>query len=367
MELQTILLKLSYAMSVVMAVMTIAGYSVLVERKVSGWVQGRVGPNRTSLPIIGDIPLLGPFLVRLGIFQPLADGLKFLFKEETIPGHVNKPYYLLAPVLSLIPALAVLAVIPFGQITDPETGQTSPLILANVDIGLLFVLAVSSLGVYAIVLAGWSSNSKYPFMGGIRSSAQMISYELTMALAILPVFIWASAPGGVGGLSLVTIVESQQGLWLLFWQPLGALLFLIAVFAETNRLPFDMAESETDLVGGFHTEYGCFKFGLFFVSEYAHIAIGSAVFVLLFLGGWNFLPGLADPWPSGILGGVLSTGWFLLKIFVMIVFFVLIRWTLPRFRYDQVMQLGWRVLLPLALFNLVLNALLIAAIDLSRS
>jgi NADH-quinone oxidoreductase subunit H len=365
MDFSSIFLKLTYAQAMVLVVMTIAGYSVLVERKVSGWIQGRVGPNRTSLPIIGDIPILGPLLVRAGIFQPLADGLKFLFKEETIPGHVNKPFYVLAPILSLVPALAVLAVIPFGQITSPVTGETIPLILAHVDIGLLFILAVSSLGVYGIVLAGWSSNSKYPFLGSVRSSAQMISYELTMALSILPVFIWASAPGGAGGLSLVTIVESQQNLWLIFWQPLGALLFLIALFAETNRLPFDMAESETDLVGGFHTEYGCFKFGLFFVSEYAHIAIGSAVFTLLFLGGWHFLPGVPAPWPEGILGGLLSTGWFLLKIFALIFFFVLIRWTIPRFRYDQVMNLGWKKLLPLALVNLIVTAALIAIIDLA--
>lgn len=347
----------------IVVVMTLAGYSVLIERKVSGWVQGRVGPNRTAIPWIHAIPILGPFLTRLGVFQPLADGLKFLFKEEITPGHVNKTYYYLAPILALVPALTVMVVIPFGQYTDPATGAVQALILAPLDIGILFIFAVSSLGVYGIVLAGWSSNNKYSFLGGIRSSAQMISYELSLGLSILPLFLWLNAPGTVGGFSLTAAVEYQNNFWFFMVQPLSAVLFLVALFAETNRLPFDMAESETDLVGGFHTEYGCFKFGIFFVAEYAHIVLGSAVFVLLFLGGWHFLPGIADPWPAGWIGAVLSTIWFLAKILVMIVFFVLIRWTLPRFRYDQVMRLGWTVLLPLALANLVINAIVIALIE----
>lgn len=363
MDLATLSLKVFFGLMVIIHVMTIAGYSVLAERKVSGWMQGRVGPNRTRIPILSDIPLIGPFLTRLGIFQLPADGAKFLFKENVAPDHVKKGYYYLAPLIALIPALTVLAVVPFGQMTDPETGEVIPLILANLDIGILFILAVSSLGVYGIVLAGWSSNSKYPFLGGIRSSAQMISYELTMGLAILPVFLWANPAGLIGGLSLVNVVDSQSTLWLVLWQPLSALLFLIALFAETNRLPFDMPESETDLVGGFHTEYGSFKFGLFFVAEYAHVVIGSAVFVLLFLGGWNFLPGIPNPWPDGFIGGFLSTGWFLLKIFALIFFFIAIRWTVPRFRYDQVMNLGWKILLPLAVANLVFNVLIIALYD----
>lgn len=358
-----ILLKVFFALTMIMVVMTLSGYSVLIERKVSSWVQGRVGPNRTTLPLIGGIPVIGPFLTRLGVFQPLADGLKFLFKEEITPGHVNKVYFYLAPVIALVPALTTMVVIPFGQFTDPATGLSTPLMLAPLDIGVLFILAVSSLGVYGIVLAGWSSNSKYPFLGGIRSSAQMISYELSLGLSIFPLVMWASVPGSAGGLGLTSIVEWQTGWWFILVQPLGALLFLTSLFAETNRLPFDMAESETDLVGGFHTEYGCFKFGIFFVAEYAHIVIGSAVFVLLFVGGWHFLPGLPNPWPSGISGAVLSTLWFLAKVLVMIVFFVLIRWTIPRFRYDQVMKLGWTVLLPLAIANLFANILLIAWVD----
>ena len=333
-------LKVLAAFMMVGAVMTMAGYSVLAERKVSAWMQGRVGPNRTVLPIIGSIPLIGPLLRGLGIFQPLADGLKFLFKEEIVPGHVNKFYYYLAPLVALVPALTTMTVLPFGQMYWPD-GSSSILALADLEIGILFVFAVSSLGVYGIVLAGWSSNSKYPFLGGIRSSAQMISYELAMGLSLLPVFLWVAVPGSaVSGLSLSAIANSQEGAaWLLLVQPLSALIFLIALFAETNRLPFDMPESETDLVGGFHTEYGSFKFGIFFVAEYAHIVIGSAIFTVIFLGGWHFLPFMADPWPQTLVGTLLGVGWFLAKTIFLIFFFIWIRWTLPRFRYDQVMSL----------------------------
>jgi len=363
MEISTLLIKVLFAIIMIVAVMTMAGYSVLIERKVSGWVQGRVGPNRTSIPWIHAIPVLGPFLTKLGIFQPLADGLKFLFKEEITPGHVNKTYYYLAPIIALVPALTTMVVVPFGQYTDPATGVSQPLMLAPLDIGILFIFAISSLGVYGVVLAGWSSNNKYSFLGAIRSSAQMISYELSLGLSVFPLFLWLNAPGVEGGLGLTSVVDYQQSMWFIISQPLSAILFLVAIFAETNRLPFDMAESETDLVGGFHTEYGCFKFGIFFVAEYAHIVIGSALFVLLFVGGWNFLPFFADPWPAGWIGGVLSTIWFLLKVLVLIVFFVLIRWTIPRFRYDQVMKLGWTILLPLAIGNLILNAIIIAFVD----
>ena len=357
-------LKVLAAFMMVGAVMTMAGYSVLAERKVSAWMQGRVGPNRTVLPIIGSIPLIGPLLRGLGIFQPLADGLKFLFKEEIVPGHVNKFYYYLAPLVALVPALTTMTVLPFGQMYWPD-GSSSILALADLEIGILFVFAVSSLGVYGIVLAGWSSNSKYPFLGGIRSSAQMISYELAMGLSLLPVFLWVAVPGSaVSGLSLSAIANSQEGAtWLLLVQPLSALIFLIALFAETNRLPFDMPESETDLVGGFHTEYGSFKFGIFFVAEYAHIVIGSAIFTVIFLGGWHFLPFMADPWPQTWVGTLLGVGWFLAKTIFLIFFFIWIRWTLPRFRYDQVMSLGWTKLLPLALANLVFYILLVTWLD----
>jgi NADH-quinone oxidoreductase subunit H len=363
-----LVLKIIFALMMVGAVMTMAGYSVLAERKVSAWMQGRVGPNRTVLPLIESIPLLGPLLQKLGIFQPLADGLKFLFKEEIVPGHVNKFYYYLAPLVALVPALTTMTVLPFGEFYW-EDGSVTPLALADLEVGILFVFAVSSLGVYGIALAGWSSNSKYSFLGGIRSSAQMISYELAMGLSLLPVFLWVSVPGMQGSaLSLSAIANSQAGgAWLCLVQPLSALIFLIALFAETNRLPFDMPESETDLVGGFHTEYGSFKFGIFFVAEYAHIVIGSAIFTVIFLGGWHFLPFMSDPWPANWIGSLIGVGWFLAKTIFLIFFFIWIRWTLPRFRYDQVMHLGWSKLLPLALANLVVYLIIVTLIDQASS
>ena len=366
--IQMLALKVTYAVVMVSVVMSIAGYTVLAERKVCAWMQGRVGPNRTVLPFVSAIPIVGPFLRGLGIFQPLADGLKFLFKEEIVPGHVNKFYYYLSPIVALVPALTTMTVLPFGEFTNSE-GHTTPLVLADVDLGILFIFAISSLGVYGIVLAGWSSNSKYPFLGGIRSSAQMISYELAMGLSVLPVFLWVNAPGMTeSGLSLVSIVNSQENAaWLVLIQPFSAFLFLVALFAETNRLPFDMPESETDLVGGFHTEYGSFKFGIFFVAEYAHVVIGSAIFTTLFLGGWHFLPWVADPWGSGLIGSLLGVGWFLAKTFCLIFFFIWIRWTLPRFRYDQVMNLGWAKLLPLALVNLIFYVILVTYLDQSAA
>lgn len=358
----TILLKTVYAVAVISVMMGITMYTVLAERKICGWIQGRVGPNRTALPIIAAIPIIGPFMRSLGLFQPLADGGKFLFKEEPVPEHVNKPYYLLAPIVAMVPALLTVLVVPFGVWWD-QSGAMRPLVLADINVGILFLLAISSLGVYGIVMAGWAANSKYPFMGGIRSSAQMISYELAMGVSILPVLLWANAPGSDSGLTLHGIVASQQAFtWNIFWQPISALVFLVALFAETNRLPFDMPESETELVGGFQTEYGAFKFGMFFVAEYAHIVVGSAVFATLFLGGWSFLPipGLANIWPESWIGSALSILWFLTKVCLLIFFFIWIRWTLPRFRYDQVMNIGWKILLPLAIANLVVYTLGIA-------
>jgi NADH-quinone oxidoreductase subunit H len=359
------------ALLVVVVLMGLCLYSVLAERKVSSWIQGRMGPNRTTLPLIGAIPLIGPFLTRLGIFQPLADGGKFLFKEDVIPGHVNKVYYVLAPILALIPALLTVTVVPFGRVMD-ATGNLVPLVLANLDLGVLFIFAVSSLGVYAIILAGWAANSKYPFLGGIRGSAQMISYELALTLSVLPVFLWINAPGSEGTLSLVRVVTAQDNLWFVIWQPASALIFLISMFAETNRLPFDMPESETDLVGGYHTEYSAFKFGLFFTAEYAHMIVGSAVIALLFFGGWHPLPFVTledlSVWSgldvsTGILGASLSVLIMLFKIFFFLFLFIWVRWTVPRFRYDQVMRIGWTMMLPLALANLIAYAIIIALVD----
>ena len=350
------------------------GACSLIERKVSAWMQGRHGPNRAIPFWIAWVPIFGPLLQRLGVFHLMADGGKMFFKEDPIPGHVNKFYFVLAPIVAMIPALTTVSVVPFGAYVD-AAGQLVPLILADVDVGLLAVFAVSSLGVYALILAGWASNSKYPFLGGVRASAQLISYELSMTLSILPVFLWVNAPGGSGTLSLFAVVQAQSGpwhawsgLWFIFTMPVAALIFLVSLFAETNRLPFDMAEGEADLVGGFHTEYGSLKWGLFFVAEYSHMLIGSGVFVLLFLGGWNPLPWLplatfAD-W-LGLAGnplfvGALSIVIFLSKVLFFVFLFMWVRWTVPRFRYDQVMKLGWQKLLPLAIGNLIFYALVIA-------
>lgn len=345
--------------------MGFCSYAVLAERKISSWIQGRVGPNRTSLPILGSIPVVGKFLTRLGIFQPVADGLKFLFKEDVTPGHVNKFYFILAPVLSLVPALTTVAVVPFGRYVT-EAGEVIPLVLTNMNVGLLFLFAISSLGVYGVVLGGWSSNSKYSFLGGIRASAQMISYELAMGISVLPVLMWVNAPGGEGTLNLFDIAQAQNGLWFSMWMPLSMIIFVVCLFAETNRLPFDMAESETELVSGFHTEYSSFKFGLFFVGEYAHMIVGSCVATLLFFGGWNPMPFLTWDYlgfGGGILGAVLSVGTFIGKMCVFLFFFMWIRWTLPRFRYDQVMKLGWQILLPLSIANLIAYIFIIYFLD----
>jgi NADH-quinone oxidoreductase subunit H len=319
-------------------------------------------------------------LQKLGVFHLAADGAKFLFKEDPLPAHVNKFYFVLAPIISIIPAFTTIVFVPFGAYFD-DTSKAIPLILANLDIGLLGVFAVSSLGVYSLILAGWASNSKYPFLGGVRASAQLISYELSMTLSVVPVFLWINAPGQPGTLSLAKVVEFQShsgfwgGTWFVFLMPISAFIFLVALFAETNRQPFDMPESEADLVGGFHTEYGAFKWSLFFVAEYAHMIVGSGIFVLLFLGGWNPLPWIpletVIGWISGwgewtmhpLFVGLLSISIFLGKVIFFIFVFMWVRWTLPRFRYDQVMKIGWQKLLPLAIANLIFYAIAIAIIE----
>lgn len=361
--------------AVILTLFPLAAACSMAERKISAWIQGRPGPNRTIAPFLTWIPGI-QIIQKLGLFQLAADGGKFTFKEDPIPGHVNKFYFVLAPILSMIPALTTVAFVPFGAYFD-AAGKLVPIALTHLDVGLLAVFALGSLGVYSLILAGWASNSKYPFLGGVRASAQLISYELSMTLSVLPVFLWVNAPGGQGTLSLFDVVQTQSqpgfwgGTWYIMTMPVSAFIFLVALFAETNRQPFDMPESEADLVGGFHTEYGAFKWSLFFVAEYAHMIVGSGIFCLLFLGGWNPLPWVSLADVANLIGiagtpllmGLLAITLFLGKVGFFIFFFMWVRWTLPRFRYDQVMTLGWKKLLPLSIANLIAYALVIAWLE----
>jgi len=308
---------------------------IYAERRVSAFIQGRLGPNR-----------VGP----QGLLQPIADGIKFLMKEDIIPDGVNKPIYLLAPVIMLIPALMTFAVIPFGS-DITLFGRQIPLQVADVNVGILYVLALTSIGVYGIVLAGWSSNSKYSLLGGLRSAAQLISYELAMGLAVVSIILLS------GSLKLNDIVADQQGYlfsWNVFKQPLAFIIFLIAVYAETNRLPFDLSEAEQELVGGYHTEYSSIKFSMFFMAEYANMITAAALTVTLFFGGWD-VP-LINETSLGIWGTLLSVSSFILKMGFFLFLFIWVRWTFPRFRYDQLMKLGWKVMLPIALLNIFVTA-----------
>ncbi|MGE3311672.1 MAG: NADH-quinone oxidoreductase subunit NuoH [Limisphaerales bacterium] len=329
-------------------VMTMVAYAVLVERKVSAFIQDRVGPNRTSPFFARFLPVLGPLLTRWGMFQPIADALKAILKEDFTPGHVRKVYFWLAPAIAMVPALLTLAVIPFGS----RLGQQK-MVIADLDVGILYTFGIVSLGVYGIVLAGYAANSKYPFLGGIRSSAQMISYEISMGLSVIPIFLL------VGSLNLGDVITHQSGSllrWHVFQQPVAFLIFLIAALAETNRLPFDLPEAETELVGGYHTEYSSMKFALFFLGEYAAMISVSAMMVTLFLGGWT-LPFFGLDQPAASLGvGLLHILIFLAKLGFFLVLIIWVRWMLPRFRYDQLMDLGWRRFIPVALANIVVTA-----------
>ncbi len=315
---------------------TMLGVLVMIyaERRVSAFMQDRVGPNR-----------VGP----KGVLQPLADGIKFLMKEDLVPERVDKPIFILAPAILLIPALMTFAVIPFGSSIN-LFGREIALQVADVNVGILYVLALTSISVYGIVLAGWSSNNKYSLLGGLRSSAQLISYELAMGLAVVSIILLA------GSLRLNDIITDQQGSffsWNIFRQPLAFLIFLIAVYAETNRLPFDLSEAEQELVGGYHTEYSSMKFAMFFMAEYANMITAAALTVTLFFGGWD-VP-LLDEGSLGLFGALLSVLSFILKMAFFLFLFIWVRWTFPRFRYDQLMRLGWKVMLPLALFNIFLT------------
>ncbi|MBL8843444.1 MAG: NADH-quinone oxidoreductase subunit NuoH [Planctomycetes bacterium] len=317
--------------------MTLVPLLVLAERRVSAWMQYRVGPNRVGIG---------------GSLQPMADLVKMLFKEELKPDGVPAFLFTAAPAIAAITALSMMAVVPFGG-TLEIAGRSIPLVVADVDIGVLAVLALSSIGVYGITLGGWASNSKYSLLGGLRSSAQMISYELTLGIALLSVLVAASGPEfGSFKLSELIARQAESGIWNCFKLPLGFVLFTIAAFAETNRLPFDLPEAEPELVGGYHTEYSSMRFGLFFLGEYAAMVAGSAVIVCLFLGGWHF-PYLTKEVAVGWGGALTQVAVFLAKVLAFLFFFIHVRWTLPRLRYDQLMNFGWKWMLPLSLLNLL--------------
>jgi NADH-quinone oxidoreductase subunit H len=326
-----ILIALIKVVLILGSVLFVVAYLVFVERRVSAFIQNRIGPNR-----------VGPF----GLLQPIADVLKLFVKEDIVPKAANKTIHDLAPVISITVALSAFAVIPLGD-TITIFGRTVKLQLANVNIGILYIVALASLGVYGIVLSGWSSNNKYSLLGGLRSSAQMISYELSLGLSIIGVLMVA------GTLQLDKIVQAQYGWeWNIFLQPIGFVTFLVASFAETNRLPFDLPEAEPELVGGYHTEYSGLKFGLFFLAEYANIITASAVITTLYLGGWQF-PYLQTFGLPDLLVSIIQILTFMFKVALVLFFFIWVRWTIPRFRYDQLMNLGWKVMLPLSLLNVL--------------
>ncbi len=324
------------------AILSVCGGLIFAERKVSAWVQDRIGPNR-----------VGPW----GLLQSLADGLKFILKEDIIPAHVDKLLYLAAPAIAMCTALLAFCVVPFGPTTvlpepvpDVEAvaayhGTYQFVIAPNVDIGIVLIFAITSLTVYAIILGGWASNNKYSFIGGLRSSAQLVSYEIPMGMSVLGVVLLT------GSLNLERIINDQvvHGVWFIAVQPLAFLLFLTSAFAECNRLPFDLPEAEQELVGGYHTEYSAMKFALFFLGEYTHMVTTSFLMTILFLGGWHFW-GIPE---SGWLSVVLKLVVIFAKVTFFIMVYMLIRWTLPRFRFDQLMGMAWKVLIPLALINLV--------------
>ena len=334
---EIIIISIAKILLIIVLLFLTVAYLTYFERKVSAWAQNRIGPNRVGWK---------------GLLQPFADVFKLLLKEDIVPEKADRVVHLIAPMISLFIAFSTFAVIPFG----PEVhllGYDIPLVVADVNIGVLFVLALTSLAVYGLTLAGWSSGSKYSLLGGIRSSAQMISYEISMGFSIGGVLLLSES------LRPIAIVESQSGwMWNAIVQPIGFITFLVSAFAETNRLPFDLPEAEPELVGGFHTEYSSMKFAGFFLSEYANMIIASSLIVTLYLGGWQIpyidLLGL----PSGVVV-LLQVGAFIFKLVAMLFFFLWIRWSLPRFRYDQLMNLGWKVMFPLSLINIIWVALLI--------
>ena len=317
----------------------------LAERKISAWIQDRHGPNR-----------VGPG----GLLQPAADGLKNIMKEETYPEAANKPLFVLAPVLAFIPALITWAVIPFAAPIPTKWGRID-MVVADLPIGFLYILAIASLGVYGIVLAGWSSNNKYALLGGLRSSAQMVSYEISMGMSTVAVLILA------GNVGLNSIIQQQAAMgWNWALLSIAFFIFLVAAFAETNRLPFDLPEAESELIAGYHTEYSAMKFSMFFIAEYANLVTASALMVTLFFGGWDVPFTMWDNVPPYTYGKFFATLlFFAMKLLFFIFLYMWIRWTLPRFRYDQLMSLGWKFMLPLALSYIVIIAAVTLALDMT--
>jgi NADH-quinone oxidoreductase subunit H len=335
--------------------MLIVAGLTLAERRIAGFIQDRLGPNR-----------VGP----QGTLQPIADGLKNFLKEETLPAEASKAYFLLAPMLSMAPALVTFAVLPIAAPLPTRWGLV-PMIIADIPIGILFVMAFASLGVYGLFMAGWSSNNKYSFLGGVRASAQMVSYEVALGLSLVPVFML------VGNVSLTKVVWMQQGgmgWWLAFPLGLSFFLFVISAFAEANRLPFDMPEAESELVAGYHAEYSSMKFAMFMLGEYAHVTTSAALMATLFWGGWDIpffhfddmvmtAPGVVTGAAPAWWKTLLTLGMFFLKTLIFTFVFIWVRWTVPRFRYDQIMDLGWKVMLPTALGYVTVIAVAILALD----
>lgn len=332
---------------VILIMLSVVAYLVLVERKVSAYIQNRVGPNR-----------VGPF----GLFQPVADIVKLFFKEDIVPTAANKFVHTLAPMISLTVALSTIAVVPFGDVITFTIGgidYTYKLLIADVNVGVLYLLALTSLGVYGITLSGWSSNNKYSLLGGLRAAAQMVSYELSMGLSIIGILMIANS------LRLDEIVNAQGGylfgfipMWNIVLQPVGFIIFLAASFAETNRLPFDLPEAEPELVAGYHTEYSGMKFGLFFLAEYANMITSSAIITTLYLGGWQ-IPYIEYLGLSPLMTSLVQIGAFCIKVGFVLLFYIVVRWTIPRFRYDQLMNLGWKIFIPVALLNIAVTGLVI--------
>ena len=323
--------------------LTVAAYSTLAERKIAGYLQDRVGPNRA-----------GPG----GMFQPLADGLKMFFKEEIIPTDSSKALFILGPSLALLTACIGSAVIPWGE-SIVIADRVISLQVTDVNVGVLYIFGVVSLGVYGIMIGGWASNNKFSLMGAVRAASQSISYEIPMGLSIIALLMATNT------LSMKEIAEQQHGAnWNILYQPLGFLIFLVCSFAETNRTPFDLPECETELIGGYHTEYSGFKMGAFMFSEYLNMFLASAVMSTLYFGGYNY-PGMdwVNELTGPLFGPLIGMGVLFLKIFAFIFFFMWVRWTVPRFRYDQLMNLGWKVLIPLAIANIVITGIVITIYD----